>query len=118
MPRKRKPKPSARDWRVQTLTPDRDGIAALADLRRLATAVQAGGTSVAKTIEHWELSDIADHVERIFREISLISTQEQDAAMDRVNAATTEEERDAAWDAWSEAFDSSTAMTKRQGGVA
>ena len=116
----RKPERSARDWRVQTLTPGRDEIAALADLRRLASAVQAGGTPVAATIEHWELTDIADRVERTLREISFISTPEQDAAMDLMLAASTPTENKAAHDAWSDACDNAAAIMARgrQGGTA
>ena len=119
MPRKLKPKP-ARDWRVQTLTPGRNEIAALADLRKLASAVRTGGAPVAGTIEHWELTDIAEYFEKILRDTCTITTPELDAAFAMIGAARTEAEEEAAYEAWGRACDNANAITaaRRQGGTA
>ena len=79
MTRKPKPKPNARDWRVQTLMPGRNEIAALADLRKLASAVRTGGAPVAGTIEHWELTDIADRFERMMHRHGILMTPAAEA---------------------------------------
>ena len=120
MRRRPKPSPGARDWRVQPLTPGRDAIAALADLRKLASAVRAGGEPVAATIEHWELTNIADYFEKVLRDTCTLMTPELDAAYAMISAACTEAEEEAAYEAWGRACDNANAMTtaRRQGGTA